>query len=1356
MRISSNMQYYNFLNSLYRSMNAQAKLNEQIADEQKFHRPSDDPIGVIRSMRYSTDYSKNEQFISNVQAANDLLQTADDSLTQLNDVLTRVKELAIQAITPNADIEYEAVAQEIDGLIDEAVSIANTEVGGQYIFAGQVAETKPFVRTKLLDPQSNLTLDTVLYYGDEQPVSITAQSGEISPSRDSVSVTGSDLFGASTTNYGQTTATFLNNLIRIKEELERDAAVEKTNSQSGDLTVSGSWNGPTDPNDTSNYQDFAVKIDSLRLSLGGVTVTGSGGGVTYDRGSLNLAYAGNTANIPSQMDFWVKSTQMIATTPASYTKTGHGTGEATAGDISVERNSATATITSLAVRVDAVKVDVGAVSQSSPASGNLSVLYNGYGSGGLVGGEIPDSVQVRVAGWELNTTGKAAGVNSNISGGQMTFSAANPAAGATELPTQIRIAATGAGGAVTSVEYRTDDMPPGTWNTPIAGPPFTLPASAGALSFSIGASGKNAVGDEYEVIGLSKQATALDYSLDGGTTWSTASMTAGFPAGTANTFTMDDTGAEAGLKISIADSIYNGSNIAAKLNSNPVYTIGLTATSQVMEASCSLNGGLYITAAVDNTQVPFRFTDSTGVVSFAIPAQTSEINTALEDNFVNAPQTTVTVGGVSVDVGGLNIVETAAKLNTACSTSPGVAFAVVDNNDGTKSLKATNTSGAAVAISTTVASAAADPMGINGAVAAGGTNVGTVPLYYQHSSASAAVLNKLNDVHDLSALTDTGRVMSAEYWANGGSTVGSSTYVCSAGATINISGGTNPWPAAVDISGLSVVQAAAKLNAVYPGSGATFSAVDNGDGTCSLRVTGAGLTVGGTAAATLGINGVVPANGVTGTAEVYHPAAVVDYSTDPPAIQCGSTGVTAVIGNDVSNVAGDHYQAQSLTNSGSAATLSYSLDNGNHWSRAEEVPVTQSNGNGANAFIGGNFRGAPKVIDEIARIAAVEVTATIGGTAPASALKLAYSGADPSSLPAMANIAIDSVDASGKVTQITCDGTPVTPTSDGSGRFNYNGYVISISAPATTGQNYTLAAQETTGKAAIVEYSIDKGASWLEAGPPVSVTQSNTSGGALTLGKAYEFSGLPASSSFKVAVQQLSATGNVQSIRYSTDNGTTWSDDIAVDTASNTFDLGNGVAIQIDDNTATREGDMYNFTLTSPAENSVWALNQGATIDIGANSNNSGGDTYSFRVPPEAALGTTGVNGSVAADSSNRYKDVYTFHMEKGAYGPDNSAEMTSGPDLSWMSEVGLADIEESMSQIQMAQVTVGTRASTYTMIQTMLEDNNLNINQLATDNAGLDVAKATVDLKQAETTYRMALALGGKIMPTSLIDFLK
>jgi flagellar hook-associated protein 3 FlgL len=224
MRITENMMTFNYLNSLNKALERQSTLQEQLSDGKAIHRPSDDPIKTIRSLRFNTNLTMNQQYTQNIKDAQSWLDSTDTAMSDTGSVLIRAQELAVKAGGINNETSYKAIATEIDGIINHLVQVGNSQVGDRYIFSGQKDKTQPLERKTIM--VGGVEKDVVVYSGDQNKISMPVQPGAANPDQDSVNVSGDQVFGPLTPLQGddgevyQTLDTF-SHLIALKEELQK-------------------------------------------------------------------------------------------------------------------------------------------------------------------------------------------------------------------------------------------------------------------------------------------------------------------------------------------------------------------------------------------------------------------------------------------------------------------------------------------------------------------------------------------------------------------------------------------------------------------------------------------------------------------------------------------------------------------------------------------------------------------------------------------------------------------------------------------------------------------------------------------------------------------------------------------------------------------------------------------------------------------------------------------------------------------------------------------------------------------------------------------------------------------------------
>lgn len=175
MRITNSMM----VNSLNRNLNNNMinldKQQRLLSTGKKLNSPSDDPAGLVTSLRLRTNMNENEQYLKNIGEAEDFLDTTDSALKNVNDILQRVRELTVQAANGTSDISSrEAISKEITQLNEQLKLIANTTYGTKYVFAGRNVTEQPCQNNGWTG--NNKSIELEIGIGVTIPINMTNES----------------------------------------------------------------------------------------------------------------------------------------------------------------------------------------------------------------------------------------------------------------------------------------------------------------------------------------------------------------------------------------------------------------------------------------------------------------------------------------------------------------------------------------------------------------------------------------------------------------------------------------------------------------------------------------------------------------------------------------------------------------------------------------------------------------------------------------------------------------------------------------------------------------------------------------------------------------------------------------------------------------------------------------------------------------------------------------------------------------------------------------------------------------------------------------------------------------------------
>lgn len=173
MRVTQSMLANNSLRHLSSAYNRMGALQEQLNTGKRINRPSDDPVGAMKSITYRTDVTQVGQFKRNFTEAHSWIDNSDAALDQATKAMERIYELTVRASNGTFEEgQLDAIATEIDEIKKQLVDIANTKVGDKYIFNG-TATDQPRVDSTSSTTQNNDPVKIELSKGIEVQVNVT-------------------------------------------------------------------------------------------------------------------------------------------------------------------------------------------------------------------------------------------------------------------------------------------------------------------------------------------------------------------------------------------------------------------------------------------------------------------------------------------------------------------------------------------------------------------------------------------------------------------------------------------------------------------------------------------------------------------------------------------------------------------------------------------------------------------------------------------------------------------------------------------------------------------------------------------------------------------------------------------------------------------------------------------------------------------------------------------------------------------------------------------------------------------------------------------------------------------------------
>lgn len=117
----------------------------KVTTGKKFTSASEDPTAAASVMANTGALRALDQYKRNIGVASRRLSLEESTVGQLNDILTRAKELAVSQATDTASLQTRQAARaEANQLLQQAVMLANTQDGSEFLFGGVASKTAPF------------------------------------------------------------------------------------------------------------------------------------------------------------------------------------------------------------------------------------------------------------------------------------------------------------------------------------------------------------------------------------------------------------------------------------------------------------------------------------------------------------------------------------------------------------------------------------------------------------------------------------------------------------------------------------------------------------------------------------------------------------------------------------------------------------------------------------------------------------------------------------------------------------------------------------------------------------------------------------------------------------------------------------------------------------------------------------------------------------------------------------------------------------------------------------------------------------------------------------------------------------
>jgi len=195
MRVTQSLNQTQFITALNTLESNLSQTQNQISTNLSFTTPSQNPVAAGAVTNYNQALSQSKQYDTNANSAQTRLSTEDTALSQVQNALQSLRDLALQANSGTlSSQDRSALASQATQIQASLVSLANTQDGnGEYIFSGFATQSQPFA----------LSATGATYSGDQGQRQVQIAAGQTVADGDN----GATVFNQIKTGNGTFTAT---------------------------------------------------------------------------------------------------------------------------------------------------------------------------------------------------------------------------------------------------------------------------------------------------------------------------------------------------------------------------------------------------------------------------------------------------------------------------------------------------------------------------------------------------------------------------------------------------------------------------------------------------------------------------------------------------------------------------------------------------------------------------------------------------------------------------------------------------------------------------------------------------------------------------------------------------------------------------------------------------------------------------------------------------------------------------------------------------------------------------------------------------------------------------------------------
>jgi flagellar hook-associated protein 3 FlgL len=145
-RISTSQLTNTSLAGISESYSRFADAQQKVNTGTQLNKPSDNPAGLAQSLDFTEQVAEIDQYGKTLDQARGFVATSESALDSVNSLLRQARTYAVQGASDGTTSDArQAIATQVQDIINQLGAIGNTSYGAQHVFAGQRTTTPPLV-----------------------------------------------------------------------------------------------------------------------------------------------------------------------------------------------------------------------------------------------------------------------------------------------------------------------------------------------------------------------------------------------------------------------------------------------------------------------------------------------------------------------------------------------------------------------------------------------------------------------------------------------------------------------------------------------------------------------------------------------------------------------------------------------------------------------------------------------------------------------------------------------------------------------------------------------------------------------------------------------------------------------------------------------------------------------------------------------------------------------------------------------------------------------------------------------------------------------------------------------------------